>query len=240
MATGFTNRVKLIPWDARSDGHVRRMYDQRVACGWRADEVREWKDRQLKGTKFMWWIALVRDEYSDELLGNHLVRYPDEKTPLKDTVDAVRTTRRLPTLQDFVPVGHISLETKPEVDSVLKLPENGVFWVTSLYISWAIQEGGVGRSAMRHLENLAVGNSFQARILALDTPSKEFQLSPEFIKTSYTDRGWKVPKVLRSTQEWYERQGYVVFHRDDEGYPWTHPTSGQVHKLPLVFMKKDV
>ncbi|GKT45521.1 uncharacterized protein ColSpa_05702 [Colletotrichum spaethianum] len=129
---------------------------------------------------------------------------------------------------------------KPGMDMRLELPADVVFWVTSLYISWAIQEGGLGRSAMQKLENLAIELPFEARVLTLDTPTKEFQLSPEFIKMSYSDSGWEVPKVLRSTQEWYERQGYAVFHRDDEAYPWTHPTSGQVHKLPLVFMRKDV
>ncbi|KAK1969869.1 hypothetical protein LY78DRAFT_314734 [Colletotrichum sublineola] len=224
MATPVAARVELIPWDARSDEHVRRMHAQRVACGWRADEVGEWKDRQLNGTKFMC----------------HLVRYPDESTPLKDTANLERMTHRPPAAQEFMPVGHISLERKPETDAELGLPANGVFWITSLYVSWALQEGGLGRVVMRQLEALAAGDSFQARVLALDTPTKEFQLSPEFIKTSYTDRGWGVPKVLRSTQEWYERQGYAVFHRNDEGYPWTHPMSGQVLNIPLVWMKKDL
>ncbi|KAK1981102.1 hypothetical protein LZ30DRAFT_721260 [Colletotrichum cereale] len=195
MATHLKTRVELVLWDARSDEHIRRMHALRVACGWRADEVGEWKYRQLKGTKFMWWVVLVSDAYTDGLSDSHLVRYPDERTPLEDTANAEIMEHRPLAAKEFVPVGHISLEKKPEMDTELKLPANGMFWVTSLYISWALQEGGIGRLAMRQLENLAAEKFFEAGVMALDTPPKEFQLSPEFIKTSYTDGGWGVPKV---------------------------------------------
>lgn len=66
MATTIQNkmdRVELIPWDPTSEAQFQRMYDQRVACGWREDEVGEWKDKMLNGQKFLYWIVSPsRDE----------------------------------------------------------------------------------------------------------------------------------------------------------------------------------
>lgn len=52
-------KVQLIPWDPKDEEHYQRMYDQRVACGWRTDEVAEWKQKQLRGTKVHYWIVRV-------------------------------------------------------------------------------------------------------------------------------------------------------------------------------------
>lgn len=51
------DKVELIPWDPTSEAHYERMYDQRIACGWRANEVPDWKDSQLKGGKAMYWVV---------------------------------------------------------------------------------------------------------------------------------------------------------------------------------------
>lgn len=49
--------VYLVPWDAADEGQVRRMVDQRVACGWRDTEVPEWKELMLRGEKVFYWIV---------------------------------------------------------------------------------------------------------------------------------------------------------------------------------------
>ena len=49
--------VHLVPWDPEDEQHYQRMYDQRVGCGWRKDEVDEWKQKQLRGTKVHYWIV---------------------------------------------------------------------------------------------------------------------------------------------------------------------------------------
>lgn len=50
-------KVDLIPWDPTDEAQFQRMYEQRVACGWRIDEVPEWKEKQLQGTKFLYWVV---------------------------------------------------------------------------------------------------------------------------------------------------------------------------------------
>lgn len=51
------SKVYLVPWDAADPAHFERMQAQRVACGWRADEVGEWADKQAAGTKVMYWVV---------------------------------------------------------------------------------------------------------------------------------------------------------------------------------------
>lgn len=50
-------KIVLIPWDAESEEHVERMRLQRVACGWRADEVQQWAKKQRDGTRIMYWMV---------------------------------------------------------------------------------------------------------------------------------------------------------------------------------------
>jgi hypothetical protein len=54
-----TESVVLIPWHPVDEAHYQRMVDQRVACGWREEEVPEWKRKQLDGVKFVYWIVSV-------------------------------------------------------------------------------------------------------------------------------------------------------------------------------------
>ncbi len=54
-------KVELIPWDPENETQYKRMYDQRVACGWRIDEVEEWKQKQIRGVKVHYWIVSVPD-----------------------------------------------------------------------------------------------------------------------------------------------------------------------------------
>lgn len=51
------DKVELIPWDPTSEAHYERMYNQRVACGWRETEVTDWKESHLKGHKAMYWVV---------------------------------------------------------------------------------------------------------------------------------------------------------------------------------------
>ena len=53
------DKVDLIPWDPTSEAHYQRMYDQRVACGWREEEVSDWKEAQMKGNKTMYWVVCL-------------------------------------------------------------------------------------------------------------------------------------------------------------------------------------
>lgn len=53
-------RVELVPWDHDSSEHVERMYLQRLACGWRSEEVHEqWVELCQKGRKTLYWVVSV-------------------------------------------------------------------------------------------------------------------------------------------------------------------------------------
>ncbi|CRK48382.1 hypothetical protein BN1723_016870, partial [Verticillium longisporum] len=122
------SKVGLVPWDARSDEHTTRMFKQRVACGWRSDEVVEWREKQLEGGKFLYWV---------------------EATPLRDTAADVWLTPRAPSGEAFWPIGHLALEKQAEDDADMGLAKEGSVWIKHLYISWAIQAGGIGKASMQ-------------------------------------------------------------------------------------------
>jgi len=50
-------KIELFPWDHTSPEHVERMHRQRIACGWRVDEVEKWQAMSRRGTKVLYWIV---------------------------------------------------------------------------------------------------------------------------------------------------------------------------------------
>ena len=50
-------KIKLIPWDAESPEHLDRLVLQRIACGWQAECVPEWKKEQQDGNKMFHWVV---------------------------------------------------------------------------------------------------------------------------------------------------------------------------------------
>lgn len=55
---GSKTKVTLIPWDAKSEIHRRWLHEQRVLCNWDWEKVEgEWKEKQIKGEKCMYWIV---------------------------------------------------------------------------------------------------------------------------------------------------------------------------------------
>lgn len=51
------SRIDLIPWDFNSEEHQQRMYLQRLACGWRSDEIQRWVELGKSGQKTLYWIV---------------------------------------------------------------------------------------------------------------------------------------------------------------------------------------
>lgn len=107
-------------------------------------------------------------------------------------------------------------------------------------LSRAIQAGGLGRSAMAQLEAMGAAPPLNATVFALDTIKGEFQLSTMSLTGFYEERALKQGKVVKSTQEWYSRQGYEVFDEVLGGYHWKNPASGEMVPLPIMFMKKTI
>ncbi|RTE77799.1 hypothetical protein BHE90_007707 [Fusarium euwallaceae] len=232
---GVYTKTALIPWDPTSETHFKRMYDQRVSCGWRYEEVDQWRSKMLKGQKFLYWIILADDlEGREELLTTHTSRYPDEAEELSDTAKTVFNSPREPTNRRFVPIGHIALELLPQQNERFGLPSSTI-WIMSLYISWALQGAGLGRSAMVETERLARLPPFNSDVIGLDTVQKHFQLGDNnFRKTYYDSKGTKV----RASEEWYVRQGYEAVERVDRGYDWKDVVTGDFVPVPLVYMVK--
>lgn len=145
-----------------------------------------------------------------------------EATPLVDTAKFIRLTDRKPSLKEFVPVGHVALEIRPREDEHLGLTKggglregegeggdsggegSGIYWIATLYVSWAIQRGGLGRAAMEKAEWLATQEPLCGKTLVLDAVPSEFQRSPDVVKRVYTDRGNPVPAVSsQACAEWF-------------------------------------
>lgn len=94
---------------------------------------------------------------------------------------------------------------------------------------------------MYQIEHLATLAPLNATTMALDTSTKEFQTTPEFLAYHSQLVGRKIEaKDFRSNEEWYVRQGYQVIARDDRGYTWVEPKTGMEVIIPSVFLKKDI
>jgi len=102
---------------------------------------------------------------------------------------------RTPTAAEILPVGHIAIERQPAKDKYLGLAAGEVAWITSLYLSYAMHNRGLGRDAMRWAEEALAREPFGARVAYLDTTDKSFQLQEHVVHAAYTERGHAVPEV---------------------------------------------
>ncbi|KAI8959006.1 hypothetical protein F5Y11DRAFT_334428 [Daldinia sp. FL1419] len=239
MGSKHAWKVELLPWDHSNPDHVERMYDQRVACGWRANEVQSWVEAAQKGGKIFYWVILS-DAFPDreKVLGQHTSAYPKEANLLRDTAAEVRLVPRQPTMMEFVPIGHVALDIhEPEEDIKLGLPATGTVWVHQLYVSRALHGGGYGAGAMSKIETLATQNPMNAKTVALDTLSKEMQTEPEIRDLLYGEG--RIPLPVVSNEDWYLSQGYEVLRREKGAYIW-NPQEGVTVTMNLVYMKKSV
>ncbi|CAH0048657.1 unnamed protein product [Clonostachys solani] len=235
-----SEKVDLIPWDPVDDDHYQRMYSQRIACGWREDEVALWKEEVLAGHVFFYWIVLSDNlEDREGLLAAHIQKYPIEKEALKDTVGIVGKEPRRPSGRTFVPIGHISLRRIPDLNTQFTLPQDTI-WIKSLYVSWALQAGGFGRSAMAQLERLAAAPPYNASVVALDTIRRDYHLSEEHLRWLYDRRGLERPKRHVSTQDWYTSQGYEQIPNSAVSFYENKDEDGSVQRLPVVFLSKKL
>ncbi|PNY28041.1 Uncharacterized protein TCAP_02036 [Tolypocladium capitatum] len=232
--------VELIPWDPTDEQQFQRLYDQRVACMWDDDLVAEWKGKMLGGQKVVYWIVLAEDAPGrDRLLTDHVQRFPQERDALSDTAARIGQAERTPTMAPFLPIGHVAIEDFPERNVQFSLPAT-TYWVKSLYISWAVQASGLGRSVMAQLERVAAAPPFHATFVALDTIPPAFQLREDVVAAFYDARGVPRPPEIRTNEEWYLRQGYAVVARGDAVYHWVNPVTGERLAVSLVFMAKAV
>ncbi|KAI1377686.1 hypothetical protein F4677DRAFT_45040 [Hypoxylon crocopeplum] len=239
MASKHGWKVELVPWDHLSQEHTQRMYDQRVACGWRVEEVPSWVESAKKGRKMFYWV-LFSDALPDreKLMKQHVGKYPNESTPLRDTAREIRLVPREPTNIEFIPIGHVAVDIhKPEEDAILGLPATGTVWIHQLYVSRALHGGGFGAGSMSKIESVATQSPMNAKVVALDTVAKEMQTVPEKRDLLYGEG--LVPPPPVANEDWYTSLGYEVFKREDDGYIFT-TKDGTELPVSIVYMKKTV
>ncbi|KAJ5407923.1 hypothetical protein N7509_001806 [Penicillium cosmopolitanum] len=209
------SRVTLYPWDPESSAHRHWLYKQRVECTWDQEKVEtKWREQQIKGEKCLYWIIVEQ---------------------LQDTAVSLNAVPRNPSQQAFVPIGHISLDSKnPEAAHLgLRIPSDAVYWIKTFFVQHHLQSKGIGRAAMDEVEAMAVNEPLSAKTLMLDTVEKGDQLREEFAKATYGG----IPKV--TNQDWYSRRGYQPIDivqnyydvRDRHGKRWDTKT---------IFMRKDI
>ncbi|KAI1366288.1 hypothetical protein F5Y08DRAFT_142173 [Xylaria arbuscula] len=217
--------VYLIPWDPDSQEHVDRMKLQRIACGWKVQQVDSWRETQRTGQAGLHWVVLHPDHpESLSRLESHIAAYPAEASALSDTCKAVfgRPHKPDPLVSQFHPVGHIGLDAvthEPELETSLA---NGILSLMNFYISRALQGRGLGGAAMAFCEQMA-REEFGARAITLETVANS-EVQPD----SPRRIAMKRPPLTITPEDWYTRHGYRVYSRrkvawvdvDETGKEW--------------------
>lgn len=139
------------------------------------------------------------------------------------------------TRKSFVPIGHISLDSKnADAHKIqLDIPPEGAFWIKTFFVSHSFQSQGIGRAAMDEVETMAVEEPLCARTLMLDTVHKDDQMREDFSAAFFGG----VPKM--SNQEWYDRRGYRLIETV-QNYYGVADKQGKVWDVKTVFMRKDI
>jgi GNAT superfamily N-acetyltransferase len=125
---------------------------------------------------------------------------------LRDSADSINGVPRKPSQETFVPIGHISLDSKnKEAEMVgLEIPSEGVFWIKSFFILQAMQGQGTGRAAMDAVEDMACREPLCARSLMLDTVTSKHQMREDFAMSTYG----AIPKV-NTYYSWISSQASI-------------------------------
>ncbi|KAL2858587.1 hypothetical protein BJY01DRAFT_1361 [Aspergillus pseudoustus] len=219
------SEVTLIPWDPLSESHKILLFKQRVECSWDMELVQEiWRDEQIRGEKCIYWIALP----DNDLVGG-------EHEKLMDTAVSINAATRQPTQATFIPIGHISLDSrnKKAEKMHLEIPSENVFWIKALFILHTLRGKGFGRAAMDKIEGIAVQEPLHAKTLMLDTVEREDQLREEFARATYGG----VPKI--TNQDWYSSRGYKCL-KIVQNYYDAKDKNGKMWDTKTVFMRKDL
>ncbi|KAJ8131279.1 hypothetical protein O1611_g2345 [Lasiodiplodia mahajangana] len=207
-STSDSAPVYLVPWDPNSQEHVDHMRLQRIACGWKVEEVEGWRDPQRKGHIGLHWVVLHPDHpKTPSRLEKHFAVHPNEVNPLRDTCKMIlgRPHKCDPLIPLFSPVGHIALDSvtsKPELETSLS---NGVLSLMNFYISTALQSLGLGGVSLKYCEIMAK-EEFGAKTITLETISNE-ECRPDSPRRIAMKR--PIPTI--TNQDWYSRRGYRVY-----------------------------
>jgi hypothetical protein len=129
-------------------------------------------------------VLADEDPDREKKLEKHLTAYPAESGLLLDLATSLggksRTPPALP--KTFIPVGHIALDTEYESEKFRGDDREGLYWISTFYISYALQNCGLGRAAMDVAENTATAELLCAKTLALSTvaASELYSIRPKW------------------------------------------------------------
>lgn len=127
------------------------------------------------------------------MLAKHISSFPSEKSAIADTAVCFGGKPRTPPTRPllFIPVGHLSIDSE-HADKSLVDPDHGLYCLTALYVSVALQGTGLGRAAMDAVESMAAGEPLHAKTLSLDTIAREHYKESDRI---WATRGQGFPQV---------------------------------------------
>ncbi|TAQ84580.1 hypothetical protein B7494_g7097 [Chlorociboria aeruginascens] len=226
--------ITLLPWDPKSPAHVKRLFEQRVACGWKSHMIEPWRQWQREGKMALQWITFASSSTTKDIqLSSHLKAFPSESEPLSDTAISLGNKPRSPTNEQFIPIGHISLDSWNE-DPERADGERGIYRIMNFYVSDALRGSGLGGAAMDKVESIAIGEPLYARRLTLGTVATEYEeLREERLLATGKE------KLAFSVSQWYARRGYVAYKIVPGAYADVDST-GKTWLIPSVEMRKDI
>ncbi|KAI1326938.1 hypothetical protein F5Y16DRAFT_216484 [Xylariaceae sp. FL0255] len=228
--------VLLIPFDPNSQEHLGRMKLQRIACGWKVEEVDSWPEKQRKGIMGLHWVVLPPGyPRTEEWLKLHFNFYPNEVEALVDTCTSVlgREHKPDPLLPFFHPIGHISLDSETyEGSGLLTSLSDGILSLMCFFISRPLQNFGLGGAALDAVERIA-REQFKAKVITLATIANE-DCAPDSPRRIAMKR--PIPKI--TNHDWYERRGFKVYSRD---LSWNEiDDTGKEWVIRGIRMRKDL
>lgn len=227
--------VYLIPWDPNSQDHVDRMKVQRIACGWKLEQVDGWRGKQKKGHAGLHWVVLNPDHPDTPLrLERHFAGHPDEVKALLDSCDMIlgRPHKADPLVPFFFPIGHIALDAVTVETELETSLDNGILSIMNFYISNALHNLGLGAAALDRCEKMAK-EEFGAKAITLETIANE-----EVRVDSPRRIALKRPIPTVTNQDWYSRRGYRIYIRK---VGWTEiDETGKEWHVKAVFLRKEL
>ncbi|GFF23429.1 hypothetical protein IFM61606_08829 [Aspergillus udagawae] len=208
----ISTKCLLEPANLQDAEQFAELQRQRIICGWLCDPqtLQKWKQKQQENLKALFWITI-----------------PDPSTG-DDKGIRIRA-------------GHIALDAycdPPEPD--LARADKSVQTISSFFVLPEYRSYGLGRRAMRLIEEMAVGEPYgspRCRFVTLNALSKRYVYDegPDW-RGLFERLGMSPPSY--SIQEWYESLGYVSWK--EEPLYEVRTLDGEVVKLREAFMRKEL
>lgn len=189
---------------------------QRAACGWHfePEKIESWRKAIDAKTKALFWINL---------------RKPTAGALNEECVDNR--------------VGHISLDSdKDPPDDRLAKPDKSVLEISSLYVLPEYRRLGLASAAVKQLESRAKIEPYgspDCKAITVNTVSRRYLRDEgEECQRIRLARALMPRDLGFSTEEWYERLGYVTFQ---EEYVYQEKLlDGTEVKLLAALMRKEI